>query len=59
MKGGLSVKKHFVHRDKYSHYKKRVKFKKLLKSGNVRLVERRKDGWLYEELNKQPVGYKL
>lgn len=42
------MQKHFVHKYKWSHEKKRKIFKKWFKLGYVTLLGRTKDGWLYE-----------
>ena len=49
------AKMHFVSRYKYSHDKKRIKFKKWIKQGKVKLLYRRPDGWVYEELPEYPI----
>jgi len=41
--------KAFVHRYKWSHAKRRKKYKKLLKEGKVTIMETNKDGWLYQK----------
>lgn len=41
------MKKVFVHRYKWNHDSKRRKYRKLQKKGKVKLIETRKDGWLY------------
>lgn len=41
-------RRHFVHRYRWSHDDKRQQFKRALKDGVVRIVERTRDGWLYE-----------
>ena len=41
------MEKHFVHRDKYSHYKRRYQFKRWKKQGRVTVVKTEKDGWVY------------
>ena len=38
----------FVHKYKWSHDKKRKKYKKLLKNNKVKLLQKKKDGWLYK-----------
>jgi hypothetical protein len=43
----------FVHRYKWSHDKKRKKYRRLLKENKVKLLLQNKDGWLYQE---QPKG---
>ena len=50
------AKMHFVSRYKYSHDKKRIKFKKWIKQGKVKLLYRRPDGWVYEELPEYPIS---
>ena len=37
----------FAHRYKWTHDKRRRVLRKALKEGEVELVERQKDGWLY------------
>jgi hypothetical protein len=44
------MSKVFLHRYKYSHDKKRAKYRKLLRMGKVKIIEQNKDGWLYEEI---------
>lgn len=43
--------KYFVHRFKWSHDSKRKEFKKKLKKGSVKIIERNRDGWLYQDSN--------
>lgn len=38
----------FVHRYKFSHENKRRKYRRMLKDGKAVLIEKRRDGWLYE-----------
>lgn len=40
---------HYVHRDKYSHYKRRGQFKQWHKKGLVLLLKRDGSGWLYSD----------
>jgi len=42
------MRKYFVHRYKYSHDRKRKKFKKWLKLGYVSVLGTNKDGCLYQ-----------
>ena len=41
------MKRIFVHRFKYSHSDKRKKYRRLLKLGDVVILETAKDGWVY------------
>ena len=45
--GDFPMRRVFVHRYKWSHRDKRKKYKKLLKLGNVVILETAKDGWVY------------
>lgn len=38
----------FAHRFKYSHDRRRRQLRAALRRGEVKLIERNQDGWLYE-----------
>lgn len=41
-------RRHFVHRFRWSDDGKRVQFRKALRDGLVKVIQDRRDGWLYE-----------
>ena len=42
-----SGRKHFVHRYKWSHDKKRKQFLRMFKDGKIDLLKSTREGWLY------------
>lgn len=44
------MKKHFVSRYKWSHDSKRKSFRRMMKAGKVKVIEKTHDGWVYEDV---------
>ena len=52
------MRKHFVSKYKYSHDARRKQFRRWAKDGLVKLLEKSRDGFLYEEMAEIPITVK-
>lgn len=52
------MRKHFVSKYKYSHDTRRKQFRRWAKDGLVNLIERSRDGFLYEEKESHKITVK-
>lgn len=52
------MRKHFVSKYKYSHDTRRKQFRRWAKDGLVKLIDKNRDGFLYEEVAGIPITIK-